>query len=633
MSDSRSRDRLEELDTRFRAATAERQRGNLVRAEAGFRDLADCYSQGGWLDRSAMALINLSQVLQRAGRLQEAEQIVLGAMSTATEIGDDRRTALCLGGLATIKQEQGDQEECERYINDALSAFRRLEDSVGIGNQLGNLGLLRQNQGRMEDALRCFQEAAENFAAGGNANGAIGVLQCLGELHRRQGEYDEAQGAHVRALALAQQQKNRLAEANSERALGQLARARGSLEQAMHRISKGLAIHQEMGDSRGELSSLVDLGTVYFALGKGAEAIDCLTDCIGRARDKGLVGPLTKALLNRALYQLDTDQIQAVEADLAEAHSLLDKLGDEAARNVWSVTSARCKIRIAEWDEAALILENELERAQRANLGAVRAPILGLLASVEATRGRPGDARQLLVECEALYRAAGDFEGVRMALTKQAYLLAESGALEQGRQALDSLLAGLPAGEHPLLEAEALAVSAAIFDLTEEYDQAITVVTIARERFEEAGFQIASIRLGLCETLYLLRRQRSLGDELPSGLASRAENLLERAQALKAPTLAIAARTTLAECLAEGGEKERALDLLGEALEAARECKFPNGEAEALEALARVQEDRHTAALAVHKLRALQSQARAERLRREWSLTETEIEAVCATEQ
>jgi len=620
------------LDTRFRAATAERQRGNLTRAEAGFRDLADSYAQGGWLDRSAMALINLSQVLQRAGRLGEAEQTLTAAMSTASEIGDDRRVALCLGGLATIKQELGELEDSERYIQEALSAFRRLEDSVGIGNQLGNLGLLRQNQGRMEEALRCFQEAAENFAAGGNANGAIGVLQCLGELHRRQGEYDEAQGAHVRALALAQQQKHRLAEANSERALGQLARARGSLEEAMQRISKGLAIHQEMGDSRGELASMVDLGTVYFALGKGAEAIDCLTDCIERARDIGLVAPLTKALLNRALYQLDTERIQAVEADLAEAYSLLDKLGDEAARNVWAVTSARCKIRVAEWDEAAVVLESELDRAQRANLGAVRAPILGLLASVEATRGKPAKARGLLVESEALYRTAGDFEGVRMALTKQAYLLAESGALEQGRQAVDSLLGGLPAGEHPLLEAEALAVSAAIFDLAEEYEQAITVVSTARERFEQAGFQIASIRLGLSETVYLMRRQRALGQELPTGLAARAESLLERAQALKAPTLAIAGRTTLAECLAAGGDKERALELLGEALDGARDRKFPNGEAEALEALARIQEDRHTAALAVQKMRSLQSRARAERLQREWNLTEAEIEAVGATE-
>ena len=627
MSDSSSRGRLAELDARFRAAVEQRQQGRLTRAEALFSELIEAYANGDWLDRRAMAGINLAQVLQQTGKLDAAATQYEDALSVATQIGDQRRVAFCLGGLSTLRQEEGNQQEAERFVGEALQIFRDLDDSVGIGNQLGNLGVLRQSQGRLEEALACYSEAAEHFAAAGNATGAVGVLQCLGELHRRQGEFDEADGAHTRALSLARQHGNRIAEAHSLRALGQLARVKGALEQSRAHVEAGLAIHRELGDLRGELASLVDLGTVDFARGEGAQAISHLDTCVSRGSDVGLVVPLCKALLNRALYRLDTEQLHLVEADLADARELLEKLGDEEAWNVWSVTTARILIRRGKWDQARALLERELERAREANLAAVRAPITGLIASIEQTVGRTDRARQLFGEAESLYRAMGDYEGARIALLSRARLLAETGAIEQARLAIETLRASLEGDcDHPILRAEAIVASAAVHDLNGDYEDALDDAREARAIFEQVNFQISAVGTGLAELKYLARMSRQWQIPLVSSVRERAEELKERAARLDAPTIETIACCILADIRLLSGDREGALRLAEEALERARALAFADGEAQALEILARAEESRHTAALAARKLRAIHATARADRVVREWGLSDDEIE-------
>ena len=627
MSDSPSRGRLAELDAQFRAAVEQRQQGRLTAAESLFSELIEGYAKVGCLDRSAMAGINRAQVLQQTGKLAVAASQYEDSLAVATQIGDQRRVAFCLGGLSTLRREEGNQGEAERLIEESLHIFRDLDDSVGIGNQLGNLGVLRQSQGRLEEALACYSEAAEHFATAGNAAGAVGVLQCLGELHRRQGELDEAEAAHVRALDLSRQRGIRIAEAHSLRALGQLARVRGSLAESRLRIQAGLTIHKELGDLRGELASLVDLGMVEFARGEGAEAIKHLDICVARGSEAGLVVPVCKALLNRALYRLDTEHLDLVEADLGGARELLEKLGDQEAWNVWSVTTARTLIRRAKWDQARALLEKELERAETANLGAVRAAIIGLLASVEQTCGRTDRARQLFDEAESLYRAVGDYEGAQIALLSRARLLAETGALEQAESAIDTLLDGLGEdSQYPILRAEAFLASAAVSDLLGDYEAALEAAEEARALFEGANFQICAVGTGLTELKYLVRQGRERLVALPDGSVERAEELRAVVETLQTPTLETIAWCILADVQLLMGEQKSSQTWAKRALEQAHALDFPDGEAQALEVLARAEQSRHTAALAARKLRAIHSTARADRVAREWSLSDQEIE-------
>lgn len=622
-----SRDTLVSLDGRFRRASAQRRSGQIDEAERAFRQLAAEYGAGGWPDRQAMATINLAQVLHQRGRLGEARTAFRSALSVAQEIGDDRRVAFCLSGLGALAQEQGDPAAAETHFEDALALFRTLDDPVGAGNQLGNLGLIRQSEGRLEDALTAFAEAERLFALGGNALGAIGVMRCRGELHRRQGEYQQAESTYQRSLVLAKEAGDRLAEANSLRALGQVARAQGRLAEARSLIESGLGLHRELGDVRGELAALIDCATVEFAAGQGGTAIGLLDQCANRARAQGLVTPLARALLNRALYRLSSEQVEAVEADLAEAKPLIERLGDEASLNVWQVTMARTLVRRARWDEAWDVLEGELERATQTHLGAVRAPILGLLGSIQATRGRLAEARELFAESETLYRALGDPEGAGMALMQLARLLAEAGRFEPASDAVTRLLANMATqGDHPLLEAETLMTSAAVNDLMGEYDLALRHIHSARALYLEAKHQIAAVGTGLAEIKYTLRRQREVEDALEPGVSIRARLLHDEAHQLQAPTVAIIADCVLADALQAEGELAEPRTLAERAVTASQRLGFPDGEAQALEVLARVGDDRDTAARAVVVLNRTGSTARAARVVREWELAETEIE-------
>jgi tetratricopeptide (TPR) repeat protein len=601
---------------------ASRRSGDLDSAESAFRELVRGYERAGESGRTAMVFINLAQIQQMRGRFDDSVAEFEQGLGIARENDDQRRVGLCLGGLATIRAEQGEPEVAEELLLEALDVFRNIDDPVGLGNQIGNLGLMRQAQGRLEEALRCFSEAAELFVRAGHGPGAISVLQCLGELHRRQGEYEEAESAHTQALDLAEQAENKLAQAHSHRALGQLARVHGDLATAEIEIRIGLELHHEMGDVRGGLAALIDLASIEFGRGRGGRAIELLDECVEGARATGMVTPLSKALLNRALYRLDTDQIGRVRADLDEAHSYLEKTNEPAALNVWSITSARVLIREGRWDEAEEALSRELSRTADNNLAGARPAVLGLVGSIRAVRGDCPGALKAFGESEELYRALGDVDGARMALLAKARLLAERGSIAQASTALDAIWEASQAAVtgQPVFEAEILSAQASCHALTEAFDKAIEAAEGARDRYLTAGFQISAIGSGLQIANAALNASRLHGASIPEDLVDDLESYLAIAKTLESPTMLLVCQCSLADALVSAKEQNRGRELADGALAAARDLGFPDGEARSLEILARADSEVGAARQAYEIWKRIDANVRAERLREEWDL-------------
>lgn len=626
----------ERLDDQFRTYMRLRQRGEIDQAESMLRALVRDYGAHGYPDRQAMAGINLAQLLHQTGRLSEAEHAYREALVAAEAADDLRRIGLCLSGLATVAIEDGRRDRGEDLLEQAITIFRELDDAVELGNQLGNLGLLRRAQGRIGEALGAFVEAAKLFARVNHHGGAAGVLQCLGELHRRQGENDEAEAAYAQALALASRAASPVLEAHSCRALGQLARARGDVTRALNYIEEGMRLHERARDLRGQLETLVDLASVHFARGDAKRALAMLDECVRGSRERSFNGPLLKALLNRALYRLDTDRFEQVDADLGEARTLLDTVDDPAAWNAWSVTRARLLIRVARWDEARAILEAELARSGEAGLGGVRAPILGLLASVDAATGEVAQAKARFAEAESLFRLTGDVEGSRMALLAQARLLAEAGAAEACRASLERLREALDEDPDapPLLRAELASVSASAYTLDSAFTAASVDAREAEAGFRAAGFELSAVGAGLVGAKAALRAHREQRAALPEDLGPTLEGLASDAARLDCPTLALLVDLARADlwladpksCPASRDPRAAAEELASGARRAAARLMFPEGIAQGLEVLARARGDRHTAARAVAVFRSLDSVARAARVVVEWDLDESEIE-------
>jgi len=611
---------VEELDERFQAASRARQTGELDDAERAFRELLLGYRAVERPDRMAMVGINLAQLLHRTGRLDAAVEQFRETLALTEAIGDERRAGLCLGGMANLRQEAGDLAGAEALITRAIDAFREQENPIELGNQLGNLGLVRQSQGDVAAALDLFTEALSCFQQSNFAPGAMTVLQSLGELHRRQAEYDDAQIAHKKAIEIATALKHPIAIAHSTRALGQIARARGDAETARRLIRDGLAGHRKVGDLRGELAALIDLGSAEFALGEAAEAVACLDECASRSRAAGMVVPLMKALLNRALYRLDTDCFEAFERDMSEAHDLLERIDDPQAWNVWSVTRARSYLRRARWDEALALLEGELERVDSYTLSAARAPILCLTAALHSTRGDVERARSLFEEAQALYRAAGDVEGARLSLLESVRLLAESGSLKEARAAIDSLESTVDAEEHlqPLLRAELYSVDASLSALEGDYQGAVTSADAGRALLAEADQELSVVGMHLVAIKALARGAREGGEALPEATRERAETALSDTHRLDCPTMHVMARLALADVLHVEGDLPAAAQQARDALDQARALPFPDGIAQALEGLARIESDPALARDAIEAYREISCIRRAERVESEW---------------
>ena len=92
---------------------------------------------------------------------------------------------------------------------------------------------------------------------------------------------------------------------------------------------------------------------------------------------------------------------------------------------MWHVTMGRILVREARWDDALRVFEQELNRATEANLAGARPAIVGLIASLETTKGDTRRGLELFRDSEMLYRAVGDVDGARMALLGQARNLSD----------------------------------------------------------------------------------------------------------------------------------------------------------------------------------------------------------------
>jgi tetratricopeptide (TPR) repeat protein len=241
---------------------------------------------------------------------------------------------------------------------------------------------------------------------------------------------------------------------------------------------------------------------------------------------------------------------------------------------------------------------------------------------VALCEGETARALALFGESESNYRALGDVEGARMAVLSRARILAESGKAAQALGALDALLLAVRgmSAPQPILEGEVLLARAGACELEGRFEEALTDARLARERFAEAQFQLSENGAGLYLGQLATTAFRLTGRALPAGHLAELRALAERALVFSAPTAEIMARCTLADALVAHGEPEEGAQHGQQGLTRARELDFRDGEARALEVLARAEGDREKALEAFRLWLDLDCPTRAERLSTEWLL-------------
>jgi ATP/maltotriose-dependent transcriptional regulator MalT len=212
--------------------SAQRYLGELAEARRSFQTVLDLRAAAGDRARLAMAINNMALVELDDGNLDRARQLLEQNLVIKRQLGEQRSIAIGLINLAEVLIRAGRWKEASAAIAEAA------ELAVGqpqlIGLVLCNQGHLAAGQRNWEQAAELYQEAVAVGEAGGHTHVAVEAMIGLGRVRNQLGLADEAVRQLRTAEALAHQIANRqlIAEvtaALAETAGGQAGRLPGNL--------------------------------------------------------------------------------------------------------------------------------------------------------------------------------------------------------------------------------------------------------------------------------------------------------------------------------------------------------------------------------------------------------------------
>lgn len=148
-------------------------------------------------------LLNLANVQQDRGHLQEAKDTLLRAVNYYTEQGDHRGQAEALGNLANIYQDLHEHESAIAARKESLNLYEKLGDKEAQTDALSNLALIYADAGDISTAVATCQKAAATLDQAGSSIGAAQALNNLGTILWAAGELRGAKIAFRAAVSAA----------------------------------------------------------------------------------------------------------------------------------------------------------------------------------------------------------------------------------------------------------------------------------------------------------------------------------------------------------------------------------------------------------------------------------------------
>ena len=354
----------------------------------------------------ARAMLELGIVLNRSGRIDEADRVYAAGEALARDVRDEDLVALLLvnrafiaedrsefalareratralglfrdakrgvipgsvyGALANIAIDEGRLEEANRYYDLAIESFRSVGDRRNEAMMLNNLGLLRREQGRYADALALHEASGEIRRQIGDRQGLGRVEDMLAEVHLARGRFDLALPATDRALAIAREADDRFFEAVTLGHRGEALAGIHRYQEAAVDLARAQQIFEELGNRAYVLQLGIRLVEVQSRASQGLAAQRRLEAILAAAR--------------------------AQKQDIAEIEVLI-ALGDLAARR-------------SDWRRSAARYEEAAARARNAGHEGKRTSAAIRLASVHLRSGELNAAGPIigsLVDAESSY--------------------------------------------------------------------------------------------------------------------------------------------------------------------------------------------------------------------------------------
>ncbi|GAA4238415.1 BTAD domain-containing putative transcriptional regulator [Actinomadura meridiana] len=343
------------------------------RAVAAWRTLND--NEG-----AAYALNDLSNILLREGRFEEAHQTANEGLSTARDAAVRGAVATLLDQLGLIHWQRSDFDVAVGYYEQALEIRRSTDDLQGEAEVQHHLAMVLFHLGRYDEAKERSRTALSLYVATGNRKGRQMTLNNLGDM-------DLQLGRDTSALKHYEEAGEVMEMSRQHRAvwLNNVATARmkvGRTDDGMQQYREALSIYRTIGDRRGEAACLNNIGRLYAATGREGEALIHFLNALSMSRDNSERFEATVALLNIAETYLRAGRhhmaLDHYEESLTSARAIgdaylearaLDGLGKVTSRTDGQTQATAFNMQALRLYESLGVPEAETVRARLAREG------------------------------------------------------------------------------------------------------------------------------------------------------------------------------------------------------------------------------------------------------------------------
>ncbi|HIY65186.1 MAG TPA: hypothetical protein H9830_02785 [Candidatus Agrococcus pullicola] len=203
-------------------ATAAALANDLPGAEKAFRELLP-HVRSGPDDRLEFpVIVNLVEVLNRAGKVGESTKLGLDAIERAEELGYDREVLALSLNLTDALTESGDLETAFEISERGVEIAKKLQHQVQLGFLTTSRSVLAMKQGRVDDANRDLEAAKELAGQTRHRELTAFAAQAEARIVFASGDLQAAEEAAVRAVEAGRASADSARLSSSERLLAQV---------------------------------------------------------------------------------------------------------------------------------------------------------------------------------------------------------------------------------------------------------------------------------------------------------------------------------------------------------------------------------------------------------------------------
>jgi DNA-binding SARP family transcriptional activator/tetratricopeptide (TPR) repeat protein len=220
---------------------------------------------GGFFAHSWLIARNIQDFLVAQGHWHEMDQVQRVALTAARQTDDSAAQVSAHRALAHAQTLAGRHEQAEEHLRGALRLASALGDPVQVAYCEHNLAIVRQAQGRKSEALEHEGRALEEFQLAGDTRGVILTLNGMAWMLIAACEYEQALEYGHRALAVVRTTGAWPREATIRDTIAYAHLHLGHAQLAVDHFRQSLDLSRKAGNRYQEAAILARLGDAHQA--------------------------------------------------------------------------------------------------------------------------------------------------------------------------------------------------------------------------------------------------------------------------------------------------------------------------------------------------------------------------------